>query len=178
MVVAFLRPRECLRRIGGSRRSRVDGIGFRFRALLRFKANFGFAACFLEFLELGQAAGESALVRGLVADKKRELIGIEALRAIGVKAEFLHQESASTQPVVLGHTVDENRLGGRAGLIFGAEFREELVESRGIFPCSDDKVGSGESVGEAVAEEVGFTGFGFGTGRMLGVGAISGHPRG
>ena len=75
---------------------------------------------------------EGALVRGLVANVERELFLLRlgfAGRFLAVEAHVLQQNGALLEPVVLGHVIDEDLLGGGGGLVLVAQAVRSLSNS-------------------------------------------------
>jgi hypothetical protein len=110
-------------------RSRLDDwfrgcFGLRFPdffGCFRNEANFFQAACFVELLELVEAAIEGALGLGSVAEHEGDLFGVAGIG-------FFREEgsSAEADPVLLDHFGEDDLLGCGGGL----PFRDEVVDER------------------------------------------------
>ena len=88
----------------------------------------------------------------------------------------LEDEGALAQPVVLGHAVDQDFLGGSGGLVFGEEGIAQFVVLIALFPAKQSE-GAGEAVAEMVLGGGGATLGGDGTGGALGVLLVGGDLR-
>src|SRR4051812_35136334 len=111
---------------------------------------------------------KGALVRGLIAQVKREALSVGDLAGYGVEAERFERDGTAAEPVVLGHGLDERFFGECVRLMLAAKAGEEFVELELRFGRKDLEGARGrEAVAGVVARGGGFAGFRFGTGREL-----------
>ncbi len=122
---------------------------------LRFEAKFFFALFVSELSELVGGLPEGAVVGGLVAEVKGELLIGFVHREVGIEALLLQRKSALGEPEVLGHFLDEQEFVGVGGLMLSMERGEEAVEIFLPFP-SENSEGASEAVAEIVLRRGGF----------------------
>ena len=103
---------------------------------------------------------------GLIANEETELNGGQADLEVASNLAVLEAGGAQTDPVMVGHLLDENLLGGRGGLVLGDEVIEQQVELGRIFALHEAGAGS-EAVREAVAGRFSLAFFGFRSGGLL-----------
>ena len=112
----------------------------------------GFAAFVLELYQRVQGLVESALMGGLVAQEKGELIGIDVHFGKGI---VLIADRALHEPPGLGHMLHQELFGFGSGRMLGEEAREQGIKIGGIFARDYQAAGS-EAVFERVAAGDGF----------------------
>jgi len=97
-------------------------------------------------------------VGGLVAQVERELTIVDDLAGGVVEAGFFEPHGAMTEPVMLGHDLDERFFAGCGGLVLLLELSQELVElGLGFGTQHPEFAGGGEAVTEVVARGGGFS---------------------
>ncbi len=140
--------------------------------LLRNEASFGFALLGAKFQEIGEALVKGALVRGLVANIKRQLLRLVTVGPVATEGQILKPDGALGEPEVLGHALDEELFGWGVGLALAAETGEQFGELVLVFPVENKKDAAGETVTYGVLAGDCFPCFGARTGEVLRVLAI------
>ena len=112
---------------------------------------------------------KGAILRGVVANIERKLLFIDLGGVL--KRGGLQTQGALTDPVVLGHLLDEHGFGGSGGLMFVAQRFEQFLEFGGVFVGQEDPF-AGEAVAQIVLRESGFACRCFWTGAVLSIGLI------
>src|SRR5882757_663362 len=102
---------------------------------------------------------EGVFVAGAVADVESEALFVDG--AVVAEASALETFGAATQPVVLGHAVDQDALGFGVGTMLVVEIGEQDAVGFAAFAReNEENVAVREAVAQVIAGRGGFAFFG------------------
>lgn len=131
------------------------------------------ATSFLKQAQGLQGFVEASFGRGRRAgDESEQTVGDPGIEIFRLEGAGFRFAKAAHAPEVLGQFIDEDLFGGAGGLVFTAKSRAEVVELGRILIREDELFGV-QAVTEGVLGRADFAVDGFGSGGMLGIGAIA-----